>query len=73
MQPAWNGTGKQVAVVEYIGPYPDNISIHGNAKSANSEYVRTTLTVMTNIKDKIEVQQPRDDMPVPCAGYLSSL
>jgi hypothetical protein len=25
-------TGKQVAVVEYIGPYPDNISIHGNAK-----------------------------------------
>ena len=50
----------QVAVVEYIGPYPDNISIHGNAKSANSEYVRTTPTVMTNIKDKIEVQQPRE-------------
>ena len=50
----------QVAVVEYIGPYPDNISIHGNAKSANSEYVRTTPTVMTNIKDKMEVQQPRE-------------
>jgi hypothetical protein len=30
------------------------------AKSANSEYVRTTPTVMTNIKDKIEVQQPRE-------------
>ena len=43
-------TGKQVAVVEYIGPYPDNISIHGNAKSANSEYVRTTPTVMTRSK-----------------------
>ena len=51
-------TRKQDAVVEYIGPYLDNISIHGNAKSANS--VRTTPTVMTNIKDKIKVQQPRE-------------
>jgi hypothetical protein len=45
--------------------YPDNISIHGNAKSANSEYVRTTPTVMTNIKDKIEVTTATCSLMLP--------
>ena len=32
----------------------DEICIHGNSKSSNSEYVRTATDVMANIQEKVQ-------------------
>lgn len=45
---------KHLAIVEYIGIFPDEICIHGNSKSSNSEYVRTATDVMANIQEKVQ-------------------
>ena len=37
-----NGKQRNVACVEYIGTYPEDLSVHNNSKSLGSEYVRTS-------------------------------
>jgi hypothetical protein len=51
---------KHLAIVEYIGIFPDEICMYGNSKSSNSEYVRTATDVMANIKEKVKIQKPRE-------------
>jgi hypothetical protein len=40
-----------VAVVEYIGPFPDAVTAHGNAKHSGNEYVCTQLHVKQVLED----------------------
>ena len=52
-------TGK--AVVEYIGEFPANVSMHGNSKKGScSEYVRTSKATKLKIMDKVKSDQPRN-------------
>ena len=39
-----------VAVVEYIGSYPTNTNVHGNAKHISAPYRRTTTQQKTAIR-----------------------
>ncbi len=45
---------KCIAVVEYIGIFPQNIVPHGNAKHCNADYVRSSEAVKTKLTEKVK-------------------
>ena len=56
-----NITCTDKAVVEYLGEFPTTVSMHGNSKKGScSEYVRTSESVKSDIKDKVKNDQPRN-------------
>lgn len=51
---------KSIAYVEYIGEFPQTISLHGNNKSGHGEYVWTTTEIIIGIKEKVYCQKSRE-------------
>ena len=47
-----------VAVVEYIGSYPTNTNVHGNAKHISAPYRRTTTQQKTAIREGLKNNKP---------------
>ena len=45
---------KCIAVVEYIGIFPQNVVPHGNAKHCNADYVRSSEAVKTKLTEKVK-------------------
>ena len=45
---------KCIAVVEYIGIFPQNVVPHGNAKHCNADYVRSSDAVKTKLTEKVK-------------------
>ena len=64
---------KRVAVVEYIGNYPQNNAPHGNSKNIIGDYVRTACAVKRKIEDMVEARKtPRaiyEDMVLDSSNY----
>ena len=48
-----------IAIVEYIGILPESVSIHGNRKKNDCEYIRTSTSIRNNIKEKVVNAPPR--------------
>ena len=52
---------ENVALVEYIGLYPNEVSPHGNAKHhEDDDYKRTNPEVLQNIANLSKYQTPRE-------------
>ena len=52
---------QNLAIVEYLGTYPETASLHGNAKkTTNSEYIRSSEAVMETIAEEVKHQAPLD-------------
>jgi hypothetical protein len=51
--PASKQNLKALAVVEYIGIFPNTPSVHGNSKSSNAEYVRTSEATKNKLIEKV--------------------
>jgi hypothetical protein len=45
---------KCIAVVDYIGIFPQNVDPHGNAKHCNTDYVRSSEAVKTKLTEKFK-------------------
>lgn len=51
--PASKRNLKALALVEYIGNFPNTLSVRGNSKSSNAEYVRTSDATKIKIVKKV--------------------
>ena len=48
-----------IAIAEYVGTFPTNISTHGNAIKSSSEYVRSSQQTIENIRSKVSTDTSR--------------
>jgi hypothetical protein len=49
-----------MAVWEYVGKFPNTVSVHGNATRSTTKYVRTSQKVMNKASELVETMTPRE-------------